>query len=129
VAQKALGDGRPLGEGARQDVGEDLVAGPEPGDPLAHRLDLAGHVAVEHPVGRRRSRGLEVVAQPRAPLSWERVLRAAVALADERGVEAISMRRIAQQLGVVPMALYKHVANKDELLDGLDGLERLRDRS
>ena len=53
------------------------------------------------------------------PLSKERVLDAAVALADAQGVEALSMRRIAQELGVVPMALYKHVANKDELLDGM----------
>jgi AcrR family transcriptional regulator len=61
----------------------------------------------------------DVDAEPRLPLSRERVLRAAVALADEVGADAISMRRIAQELGVVPMALYKHVANKDELLDGM----------
>ena len=58
-------------------------------------------------------------AQPRTPLSKARVLDTAVALADEGGVDALSMRRIAQALGVVPMALYKHVANKNELLDGL----------
>jgi AcrR family transcriptional regulator len=62
---------------------------------------------------------VDVNAQPRAPLSRQRVLRAAVALADADGVEALSMRKLAQQLGVVPMALYKHVANKDELLDGM----------
>ncbi|MEU1424236.1 TetR/AcrR family transcriptional regulator C-terminal domain-containing protein [Kitasatospora sp. NPDC005751] len=55
----------------------------------------------------------------RAPLSRERVLRAAVAFADGAGTDAISMRKLAQELGVVPMALYKHVANKDELLDGM----------
>jgi AcrR family transcriptional regulator len=55
----------------------------------------------------------------RAPLSRDRVLRAAVALADEAGIDSVSMRRLAQELGVVPMALYKHVANKDELLDGM----------
>lgn len=55
----------------------------------------------------------------RDPLNRARVLRAAVALADESGLEAISMRKLAQALGVVPMALYKHVANKDELLDGM----------
>ncbi|WP_422934627.1 TetR/AcrR family transcriptional regulator [Sinomonas sp. P47F7] len=55
----------------------------------------------------------------RQPLSRERVLRTAVALADEAGLEAISMRKLAQALGVVPMALYKHVANKEELLDGM----------
>jgi AcrR family transcriptional regulator len=55
----------------------------------------------------------------RTPLSRERVLRTAVALADEAGIASVSMRRLAQELGVVPMALYKHVANKDQLLDGM----------
>src|ERR1700722_7496108 len=55
----------------------------------------------------------------RTPLSKARVLAAAVALADEVGPEAFSMRSLAQELGVVPMALYKHVANKEELLDGM----------
>jgi AcrR family transcriptional regulator len=55
----------------------------------------------------------------RQPLSSARVLQAAVALADEAGLNAFSMRGLAQELGVVPMALYKHVANKDELLDGM----------
>jgi AcrR family transcriptional regulator len=47
------------------------------------------------------------------------VLRAAVARADKAGIESLSMRRLAEELGVVPMALYKHVANKEELLDGM----------
>ncbi|HEY5261007.1 MAG TPA: TetR/AcrR family transcriptional regulator [Solirubrobacteraceae bacterium] len=47
------------------------------------------------------------------------MLSAAVALADDGGLEAFSMRALAQELGVVPMALYKHVANKDALLDGM----------
>ena len=55
----------------------------------------------------------------RIPLSSARVLQAAVALADEAGLEAFSMRGLALELGVVPMALYKHVANKDALLDGM----------
>jgi AcrR family transcriptional regulator len=55
----------------------------------------------------------------RKPLSRVRVLQAAVALADNAGLEAFSMRGLAQELDVVPMALYKHVANKDELLDGM----------
>lgn len=55
----------------------------------------------------------------RAPLHREGVLHAAVALADELGLEAVSMRRLAQRLDVVPMAIYKHVADKDELLDGM----------
>jgi AcrR family transcriptional regulator len=57
--------------------------------------------------------------ETRTPLNRERILDTAVALADRDGVEAISMRRIANDLGVVPMALYKHVANKGELLDGM----------
>jgi AcrR family transcriptional regulator len=47
------------------------------------------------------------------------VLKAAVALADHEGIEAVSMRRLAERLGVVPMALYKHVADKEDLLDGM----------
>ena len=58
-------------------------------------------------------------AQTRVPLTRERVLDTAVALADEGGIESLSMRKLAQALDVVPMALYRHVANKDELLDGL----------
>jgi AcrR family transcriptional regulator len=57
--------------------------------------------------------------EPRLRLNRDRVLRAAVSLADEIGVDALSMRRFAQELGVVPMALYKHVANREELLDGM----------
>jgi len=55
----------------------------------------------------------------RSPLTRERILRTAVEIADAGGVDSISMRRIAERLGVVPMALYKHVAGKDELLDGM----------
>jgi AcrR family transcriptional regulator len=58
-------------------------------------------------------------SRERAALTRDRILETAVALADAGGVDSISMRRIAQELGVVPMALYKHVANKDELLDGM----------
>lgn len=61
----------------------------------------------------------EAAHTQRTPLNRERVLRAAVALADATGIDALSMRRLAQELDVVPMALYKHVANKEELLDGM----------
>ena len=57
--------------------------------------------------------------EPRIPLSRERVLRAAVDLADKGGVEALSMRKLGQELGVEAMSLYNHVANKDDLLDGM----------
>jgi AcrR family transcriptional regulator len=55
----------------------------------------------------------------RKSLSRAAVLQAAVVRADQAGLETFSMRGLAQELGVVPMALYKHVANKDELLDGM----------
>ena len=55
----------------------------------------------------------------RPPLSRDRVLRAAVALADESGIEALSMRKLGEALGVEAMSLYNHVANKSELLDGM----------
>jgi AcrR family transcriptional regulator len=61
----------------------------------------------------------QLEAPRRVPLSRDRVLRAAVTLADTAGIESLSMRKLAQELGVVPMALYKHVANKEELLDGM----------
>jgi len=57
--------------------------------------------------------------RPRRPLTRERVLRAAIALADRHGVESLTMRRLGGKLGVEAMALYKHVANKDEILDGI----------
>jgi AcrR family transcriptional regulator len=58
-------------------------------------------------------------AHPRVPLNRERILQTTVTLADEGGVESLSMRRLAHALGVVPMALYRHVANKEEMLDGM----------
>ncbi len=61
----------------------------------------------------------QAAAARRAPLNRDRVLRTAVALADHVGIESLSMRSLAQELGVVPMALYKHVANKEQLLDGM----------
>jgi len=55
----------------------------------------------------------------RVPLSRERVLRAAVLLADEDGLESLTMRELGLRLGVEAMSLYNHVANKDDLLDGM----------
>ncbi|MEY2432608.1 MAG: hypothetical protein QOC92_2333 [Acidimicrobiaceae bacterium] len=57
--------------------------------------------------------------QKRTPLSRERVLRSAIALADERGAEELTMRKLAKELGVEAMSLYNHVANKTDLLDGM----------
>jgi AcrR family transcriptional regulator len=55
----------------------------------------------------------------RIPLTRERVLHAAVALADESGSESLSMRKLGEAVGVEAMSLYHHVANKDDLLDGM----------
>jgi AcrR family transcriptional regulator len=63
------------------------------------------------PTRRRPRRG--------APLTRERVLHAAVALADRSGLEAVTMRKLAGELGVEAMSLYNHVAGKDDLLDGM----------
>ena len=58
-------------------------------------------------------------AKPRIPLSKDRVLRAAVELADKTGIETLTMRNLAHDLGVEAMSLYYHVANKEEMLDGM----------
>jgi AcrR family transcriptional regulator len=58
-------------------------------------------------------------AEQRSPVTRERVLDAAFALADESGLQAVSMRRIGKELGVEGMALYNHVAGKDDILDGI----------
>ena len=61
----------------------------------------------------------EATEQPRIPLSRRRVLRAAVAIADRDGLPSLTMRRLAQELGVEAMSLYHHVANKEAVLDGV----------
>ncbi len=61
----------------------------------------------------------EPSTEPRIPLNRDRVLRAAVAFADESGIGSLTMRKFGESLGVEAMSLYKHVANKDELLDGM----------
>jgi AcrR family transcriptional regulator len=55
----------------------------------------------------------------RTPLSRERVLDAAVVFADQNGIASLSMRRLGEAVGVEAMSLYNHVANKDQLLDGM----------
>lgn len=56
---------------------------------------------------------------PRTALSTQRVLQAAASLADDIGIAALSMRKLGETLGVEAMALYRHVANKDAILDGI----------
>jgi AcrR family transcriptional regulator len=57
--------------------------------------------------------------QSRQPLNRDRILDAAVLLADRKGIDALSMRALGRELGVKAMSLYKHVANKDDVLDGM----------
>jgi len=65
---------------------------------------------------RARERGKDC---SRCPLNRDRVLAAAVEIADEKGVGAVTMRAVASRLGVEAMSLYNHVANKDDILDGM----------
>jgi AcrR family transcriptional regulator len=58
-------------------------------------------------------------SQPRLPLSRQRVLRAAIEVADQGGIESLTMRRLAEELGAEAMSLYYHVASKEDLLDGI----------
>ena len=62
---------------------------------------------------------MSTAASGRLPLSRERVLECAVALADESGLSALTIRTLAQSMGTKPMSLYYYVANKDEILDGI----------
>ena len=57
--------------------------------------------------------------EARTPLTRERVLRTAITLADQSGIASLSMRKLAQALGVEAMSLYNHVAKKDDLLNGM----------
>src|SRR5438552_16943582 len=56
---------------------------------------------------------------PRLPLSRDRILQAALELVDKGGIGSLTMRKLGQQLGFEAMSLYNHVANKDDLLDGM----------
>ncbi|MBA3383496.1 MAG: TetR/AcrR family transcriptional regulator [Actinobacteria bacterium] len=61
----------------------------------------------------------EPATRAREPLSKERVIRTAVQLADRGGLEALTMRKLADELGVGVMSLYYYVPNKDELIEGM----------
>ena len=73
----------------------------------------------------RRSR----TKRSRIPLTRERVLRTAIDNADEGGIEALSMRKLAQALNVEAMSLYNHVANKDDVLYGITNLAERKGHS
>jgi AcrR family transcriptional regulator len=73
-------------------------------------------------VNERRTRlatRTELNPKPRVPLTRERVLLAALLLADVAGIEALTMRRLGQEVQVEAMSLYNHVANKEDILDGI----------
>src|SRR3954447_22718424 len=60
-----------------------------------------------------------MATETRLPLSRDRILQAALELADESGIESVTMRGLAQVLGFEAMSLYNYVANKDDLLNGI----------
>lgn len=64
----------------------------------------------------------DLTTRRRAPLSRERVLRAALMLADKGGIEALTMRKLGRKLHVEAMSLYNHVAGKEDILDGIADL-------
>jgi AcrR family transcriptional regulator len=71
------------------------------------------------PQERTVAEALHPIASPRTPLTRDRVLDEAIALADEGGIAALTMRRLAQRLGVEAMSLYHYVSGKDQLVEGM----------
>src|SRR6266851_179181 len=62
---------------------------------------------------------MAATTEPRLPLSRDRILQAALGLVDEGGIESLTMRKLGEALGFEAMSLYNHVANKDDVLDGI----------
>jgi AcrR family transcriptional regulator len=62
---------------------------------------------------------LKASTREREPLTRERIIEAALRLMDEEGLEAVSMRRVAREVGVEAMSLYHHIEDKEDLLDGV----------
>ena len=65
---------------------------------------------------------MTTTAETKLPMSRERVLRAAIDFADANGIDSLSMRKLARELGVEAMTLYYYVANKQDLLEGMTDL-------
>src|SRR6266566_7468231 len=94
-----------------------------------YTVSKSSYFSATPPTQRRTGRSAEEEARvaatpdaapaPRIPLSRDRVLRAAAVFADENGIETLSMRKLAQAVGVEAMSLYNHVASKEDLLDGM----------
>jgi AcrR family transcriptional regulator len=70
---------------------------------------------------------MAIHTEPRLPLNRDRILKAALELADEGGIESLTMRKLGQTLSFEAMSLYNYVANKDDLLDGM--LDRVLDET
>ena len=64
-------------------------------------------------------RGERLETWTSSPWTRTQLLRAAIDLADECGIESLSMRKLSQELGGGTMSLYNHIANKEDLLDGM----------
>lgn len=77
---------------------------------------VSNHTRRRYPVSPAASQRPRQAGTLKQPLGRMHVLRAAIAIADVEGLDAVSMRRLAVDLGVGPMSLYRHVANKDELV-------------
>jgi len=93
-----------------------------PDDDLASgvsRLEIGDGLGAGRQLVRAVDDRCELAGGPRPPLSRDRVLRAAMALADDGGLEVFTMRRLGQELGIEAMSLYNHVADKDDILDGI----------
>ncbi len=78
----------------------------------------SGNVTLPAPAGGSASAG----GHRRGPLTRERILRTALRIMDEEGLDAITMRRIGRELGVEAMSLYNHVEDKDDVLEGVSEL-------
>ncbi len=87
---------------------------------MDHNTDSPGRTVYGQTSMPARDTSSRPTSRPTRPaLSRERVLRAAVALADAHGIDAVTMRRLAEAVDVKPMSLYHHLANKDEVVDGM----------
>jgi AcrR family transcriptional regulator len=86
-------------------------------DPLLE--DLARELGVNTAELREYLESVGGTTRAGAPLDRERVVSAAITIADERGLQELTLRRVATKLGVTPMALYRYVENKDAMLDAM----------
>jgi AcrR family transcriptional regulator len=81
--------------------------------------NLAQELGVEPSTVHAYFEAIDSSPRTAARLDRERVVVAAIAIADEHGLEALTLRRVATKLGVTPMALYRYVENKDAMLDAM----------